>query len=375
MNKTRILLMIDDASLGGGQMHVLLLAKYLSQSKFEVSIATEPQGWLVDSANALKIPLYPINISNKITWQAFKEVQQLLKTKKFDIIHTHGGTAGFWGRLLSKIFSKSSKIIHTYHGLHYLNNTSLKSKIFQIIDQILLSITHQTICVCHADYTSGLKAKVVSSNSSTIIYNGIEIDKFTEVLDKEKSQKIFNIDNEKFIFGNVARLHQQKGHQILLQAFAKIVKYNNNAHLLIIGDGELKDELTSLTENLGISHKVNFMGKRSDICEFLAAIDVFVLPSLWEGQPIALLEALAMGKPSITTAVNGIPEIINHQVNGYLVNPNDVDNLYQGMMLVMSDQKLCEQLSNNGKITISDKFSAQNMGDKIGEIYAKLLNQ
>lgn len=375
MVKTRILLMIDDASLGGGQMHVLLLAKYLSQSKFEVSIATESQGWLVDAANALKIPLYQINISNKLTWQAFKEVQTLLKTKKFDIIHTHGGTAGFWGRLLSRIFTKSSKIIHTYHGLHYLNNTSLKSRIFQIIDQILLSITDQTICVCHADYIGGLTAKVLSSNSSTIIYNGIEIDKFSEILDKEKSQKIFNIDNETFIFGNVARLHQQKGHKILLQAFAKIVKSHNNAHLLIIGDGELKEELISLTENLGISDKVKFLGKRSDIGEFLSAIDIFVLPSLWEGQPIALLEALAMGKPCIASAVNGIPEIINHGVNGYLVNPNDIDNLYQAMVLLMSDNKLCEQLSNQSKITISDKFSAQNMANETAILYNKILNK
>ncbi len=367
--------MIDDASLGGGQMHVLLLAKYLSESKFEVSIATESQGWLVDAANALKIPLYQTNISNKLTWQAFKEVHQLLKTEQFDIIHTHGGTAGFWGRLLSSIFSKSSKIIHTYHGLHYLKNTNLKSKIFQIIDQILLSITDQTICVCHADYISGLNAKVVSSNSSTIIYNGIEIDKFSEILDKEKSQKIFNIDNEKFIFGNVARLHEQKGHKILLQAFAKIVKSHNNAHLLIIGDGELKEELISLTENLGISDKVKFLGKRSDICEFLAAIDIFVLPSLWEGQPIALLEALAMGKPCIASAVNGIPEIINHGVNGYLVNPNDIDNLYQAIVLLMSDHKLCEQLCNHGKITISDKFSAQNMANETAILYNKILNK
>lgn len=375
MPKIRILLMIDDASLGGGQMHVILLAKYLSQSKFEVSIVTESQGWLVDAANALKIPLYQINISNKLTWQAFKDVQKLLTENHFDIIHTHGGTAGFWGRVLSRIFSKSSKIIHTYHGLHYLKNTNLKSKIFRIIDQILLSITDQIICVCHADYISGLTAKVVSSNSSTIIYNGIEIDKFTEILDKEKDQRIFNIDNEKFIFGNVARLHQQKGHQILLQAFAKIVKSHINAHLLIIGDGELKEELISLTASLEISDKVNFLGTRSDICEFLAAIDVFVLPSLWEGQPIALLEALAMAKPCIASAVNGIPEIINHGLNGYLVNPNDIDSLYQAMVLLMSDQKLCQQLSNQSKITISDKFSAQNMANETATVYDKILNK
>ena len=102
MQKPRILMMIDDASLGGGQMHVLLLSKYLQASDFEVAIATESNGWLVDQAKILDIPTYTIAISNNLTWQSFQNIYQLLKTQKFDVIHTHGGTAGFWGRLRSE---------------------------------------------------------------------------------------------------------------------------------------------------------------------------------------------------------------------------------------------------------------------------------
>ncbi|WP_353931817.1 glycosyltransferase family 4 protein [Okeanomitos corallinicola TIOX110] len=373
MIKTRILLMIDDATLGGGQMHVFLLAKYLDKSQFEVSIATESQGWLFDTASALNIPLHQLNISNKITWKSFKNVQELLIKNHFDIIHTHGGTAGFWGRLVGKISSKSSKIIHTYHGLHYLNQNSIKSKIFKLIDQLLLLITNQIICVCKADYVSGLAAKVVAPNAYTIIYNGIEIDKFSSNLDQQKARKIFNIEPEKIIFGNVARLHPQKGHKILLQALAKIVNSYTNTHLLIVGDGEIREELIKIAQELGIKNHVSFLGARSDIYEFLSAIDIFVLPSLWEGQPIALLEALAMGKPCIASNVNGIPEIINNGINGYLVNPNDVDNLYELMTSLILDKQKFEQFSVNGKITVSDMFSAQNMADKTAQVYTNLL--
>lgn len=365
--------MIDDATLGGGQMHVLLLAKYLNKSEFDVSIATETQGWLVDAASALNITVHQLNISNKLTLQSLKNVQKLLTENDFYIIHTHGGTAGFWGRLVGKIFSKSSKTIHTYHGLHYLNQNNIKSKIFRLIDQLLLPVTNHIICVCKADCVSGLAAKVVPDNAYTIIYNGIEFDKFSSNLDQQKARKIFNIEPEKVIFGNVARLHQQKGHRILLQAFAKVVKSYENTQLLIVGDGELKQELITLTQELGIENNVEFLGARSDIYEFLSAIDIFVLPSLWEGQPIALLEALAMGKPCIAADVNGIPEIINHGINGYLVNPNDVDNLFKVMCSLMLDKQKCEQLSINGKITVSDNFSAQNMADKIAEVYKKIL--
>ena len=124
----RVLEIIDDASLGGGQMHVLLLSKYMQREEnIEVAIATEATGWLVDQAQILEIQTCAIAISNKLTWQSFQNIYQVLKSQKFDIIHTHGGTAGFWGRLVAASLQNRSKIIHTYHGLHYLNTAQTKS--------------------------------------------------------------------------------------------------------------------------------------------------------------------------------------------------------------------------------------------------------
>lgn len=163
----RVLQLIDDASLGGGQMHVLLLSKYLHCENIEVAIATEATGWLVEQAQILEIPTYEIAISNKITWQSFQNIYQLLKTQKFDVIHTHGGTAGFWGRLVAACLNHKPKIIHTYHGLHYLNTAQTKSPqqkiktaIFQKIDQLLLQITDQIICVCQSDYEKAIAPKL-----------------------------------------------------------------------------------------------------------------------------------------------------------------------------------------------------------------------
>ena len=106
MSKLRILLAIDDASLGGGQMHVLLLAKYLSKSNFDVEIATEHTGWLVDEAKKLNIVSHQIAISNSLTWQSFTHIYQFFKSHQFDVLHTHGGTAGFWMRLVAIRFEQ-----------------------------------------------------------------------------------------------------------------------------------------------------------------------------------------------------------------------------------------------------------------------------
>lgn len=375
MPKIRILLIIDDASLGGGQMHVLLLAKYLRGDDFDVEIATEARGWLVDEALKLNIIVHQIAISNKLTWQSFYDVRQLFNVKNFDVLHTHGGTAGFWGRFVAIGLKKRPLIVHTYHGLHYLNISQCSTKaiqekikrvIFKKIDRFLLTYTDRVICVCRSDYEKAIDSGVADRSQTSIVYNGIEIDQFSSSLDRESARQLFDLAPAKFVFGNVGRLHAQKGHKYLLQAFAKTT---DRAFLAILGDGELRDELVLLADELQISDRVSFLGARSDVREFLSAIDIFVMPSLWEGQPIALLEALAIGKPCIASAVDGIPEIIIDRVNGYLVNPSDVEELAKIMNLAIEDPAIFNEFLDCALNKISPKFFAQNMATEIGNIY------
>jgi glycosyltransferase involved in cell wall biosynthesis len=378
MSKLRVLLAIDDASLGGGQMHVLLLAKYLSKYSFDVEIATESTGWLVDEAKKLDIVSHQIMISNSFTWQSFTSIYQLLKSHQFDILHTHGGTAGFWMRLVAARLKTQPKLIHTYHGLHYLNFSQasnraiyqqFKGEVFRLIDRFLVPYTDKIICVCRSDYDRAIAVGIAIPERTSIVYNGIETDKFTKYIDNkqpDKSNHLFGIAPTEFVFGNVGRLHVQKGHKFLLQAFANV---DARARLAIVGDGELRDELIELADELQISDRVSFLGTRADIAEFLSAIDVFVLPSLWEGQPIALLEALAMGKPCIASSVDGIPEIIKNGINGYLVNPTDVNELTKIMNLAIANPELLQKSAASRTAPIDPKFFAQNMAAEIANIY------
>ena len=377
MQKLRVLLTIDDASLGGGQMHVLLLAKYLKAANFDVEIATEDRGWLVDEALDLGLVVHQISISNHLRWKSFDDIRQLLRSKKFDILHTHGGTAGFWVRLVVAGLKKRPVVIHTYHGLHYLNISQsedfaipekVKRKLFKWIDRLLLKYTDRIICVCRSDYQKAIESRVADRDRTSIVYNGIEIDKFSQPLNRASARQKFEIDSTEFIFGNVGRLHEQKGHKFLLQAFAKI---RNTARLIVIGDGNMRDELMALADKLAIRDRVLFLGARADVHEFLSAIDVFVMPSLWEGQPIALLEALAIGKPCIVSAVDGIPEIITDGINGYLVNPQDIETLARIMDNAIENPHLFEKIADRRVNEISSKFLAENMAAEIANIYLK----
>lgn len=375
MQKFRVLLAIDDASLGGGQMHVLLLAKYLRSDNFNVEIATEATGWLVEEARKLDIIVHQIAIANRLTWQSFEQIKNLLSFKQFDVLHTHGGTAGFWARGVVLCLKKRPVVVHTYHGLHYLNISQqgikaipqlLKRLIFKTIDLLLLPYTDRIICVCYSDYSKAIAVGVANSEKTSIVYNGIDINRFSVPLNQKKIRQLFQIEPTEFIFGTVGRLHEQKGYRFLLQAVAKL---DYPARVLIVGDGELRDELAALATNLQISDRIVFFGTRNDIHEFLSAIDVFVLPSLWEGQPIALIEALAIGKPCIVTDVDGIPEIIEHKVNGYLVPSGDVEALTNAMNLAIEHPELIHHNVDFSSSWIGQKFSAQNMATEISKIY------
>jgi glycosyltransferase involved in cell wall biosynthesis len=375
MTKLRVLLTIDEASLGGGQMHVLLLAKYLREADFDVEIATEAKGWLVDEALSLNIVVHQIVISNQFTWQSFQHIRQLLQNGQFDVLHTHGGTAGFWVRLVAAGLNRQHIIVHTYHGLHYLNileepgqtiKQAIKRSIFKLIDRLLLNYTDRIICVCRSDYDKAIAAGVATIDQTSIVYNGIELAKFSIPLDQATARQLFNLDPNEFIFGNVGRLHEQKGHKFLLQAMAQMT---NQSRLMIVGDGRLREQLMILAAELKISDRVLFLGARADINEFLSAINVFIMPSLWEGQPIALLEALAIGKPCIASSVDGIPEIITDGINGYLVSPKDVETLAKAMDLAIEQPELLQKFSRCSPKTISPKFLAQNMAMEIASIY------
>ncbi|AFY91599.1 glycosyltransferase family 4 protein [Chamaesiphon minutus] len=374
MSKLRVLLTIDEASLGGGQTHVLLLSKYLDRENFEVEVATEETGWLVDEVRKLGKIVHPITIANKLSWKSYQSIRQLLLAHRFDIVHTHGGTAGFWMRLVALGLTERPTMVHTYHGLHYLHISRgaigvilqlFKRAIFRLLDRFLLKYTDRIICVCQSDYVKAVAAKVAHPAHTSVVHNGIEIEQFATPLDRDIARRRFGFGASEFIFGNVGRLHAQKGHAYLLRAFAKL---NNPARLAIVGDGELRYESIGLADELKIDRRVMFLGARTDIYEFLSAIDVFVLPSLWEGQPIALLEALAIGKPCIASAVDGIPEIITNGVNGYLVAPRNIEQLTQTMDRAIEHPQPLTPFFGSSDLG-SCRFLAQNMATEIGNLY------
>nr|MBI3614609.1 glycosyltransferase [Nitrospirota bacterium] len=174
------------------------------------------------------------------------------------------------------------------------------------------------------------------------------------------------------VIGILGRLTHQKGHVYLLRALPLLLAKFPSLRCLVVGDGELREELQGLAAALGLSEHCLFLGVRQDIPEVLAALDVLVLPSLSEGLPYAALEGMAMGKPIVATAVNGVPELIQDGANGRLIPREDSKALARAVEEVLADPSTGRALGQAARKTVEQEFSAERWVDQLESLYERL---
>lgn len=372
--RIKVLLLIDEAAIGGGQRHVLLLAGGIDKNKFDVTVACELKGYLVDELHKINIQTVPITLKNNFNPLTLYKMIKLLKNLKPDVLHTHGGTSGFWGRIASKLY-KVPAVVHTFHGIHYLTKPmNFKKWIFKMIDRYLKIFTDYTICVAEADLKKGLKAKVLKANTSGVVRNGIDIKYFERKEFWKEGRELLNIPVDATVVGSIGRLHEQKGYKYLFDAAKYLIEKNKLIYFLIIGEGELRSDLERYVCSLHIRDNVIFAGARTDIPKILTLFDLFVLSSLWEGLPLVLLEAMASRVPIVATAVDGVKEIIEHNHDGILIPPKSSQAIKNGINILLNDKKFATNLTINAYKKVTTKFCSQKMVSDIEDIYINTLS-
>ncbi|MBE0460943.1 MAG: glycosyltransferase family 4 protein [Candidatus Aminicenantes bacterium] len=372
MPKIKVLEVINEATVGGGQKHVILLAKNLNTERFHVLAASSTNGPFIEELTKIGIRHIPVKMKGILNFQAIFSICSLVRKERIDIVHTHGGIAGLSGRL-GAFLSRSPVIVHTLHGIHYLNykNRFLKWLCIQL-EKIFSIFTDAIIFVSDSDKEKAKENKLVKNKKINVIKNGIEFSEVQSHVDVLAKKKTLGIDSSWPLIGTVARLHPQKGHIYLLKAAKKIIEIQPQTRFLIIGSGQLRTALEDYCKQFGISDNVIFLGTRNDVPELLQIIDIFVLPSLWEGFPIALMEAMASGKPVVATRVDGNREIVEHKRTGILVEPKNPDSLSNAILTLLKDKDYCCQLSKNGKREVMDKYSVLKMVKETEKLYIDL---
>lgn len=373
--RIKVLLLIDEATIGGGQKHVLLLAGGIDKNKFDTVVACEPKGYLVDELKKIGIDTIPIVMKNNLNPLTLLRMIKLLKSIKPEVLHTHGGTPGFWGRVASK-FCKVPAVVHTFHGIHYLTKPrTFKKCFFKIIDRYLKILTDYTICVANADLKKGLRAKILKASASGVVRNGIEIKIFDSKEIWREGRELLKIPATATVVGTIGRLHEQKGYEYLIDAAKHLIEENESIYFLIVGEGELRANLERQVSSLRIRDSVIFAGARTDVPRMMTLFDLFVLPSLWEGLPLVLLEAMASKVPIVASAVDGVMEIIEHNQDGILIPPKNSQAIINGINILLNDKEFATNLTNNAYKKVTREFCSQKMVSELEDIYIHTLSK
>lgn len=304
------------------------------------------------------------------------DLAHLIRTRAFDIVHTHTSKAALVGTLAALLVRPSPRIVNT---AHILGTLALKKGpmhwIFRIYDRLLLGKgTDAVIVVSEAIRKEAQRLKLIPDHRLHAIQNGIRTDRFDVPADQARAVRDgLGITPDQIMVVNVARLAPFKAIHILIQAAAILAPDHPNLRVVIVGDGQLRGEMEDLVKRRGVGDVVRFAGVRRDIPQVLAAADIFALSSNCEGLPIAVLEAMAAGLPIVSTAVDGIPEVVLDGQVGLLCPPQDARALADQLRTVIENPELRHKMGEAARVRVNTVFSAQRMAAKTARLYFTLL--
>jgi glycosyltransferase involved in cell wall biosynthesis len=233
-----------------------------------------------------------------------------------------------------------------------------------------------TITVSEVDRELALRYRLTSDSKITTIYNGIdtvaELDKATNL---EALKAELNLPNNKFLIGTIANFYPTKGLSFFLRAAALIKQTIPDTHFVLIGDGEERVQLLELVEGLGLSEDITFLGRLPNAGQLTSIFEMFIMSSIKEGLPFALLEAMAEKCPVIATRVGGIPEVLGNNEFGLLVNPADASALAEAAIRLLQDPVLTQQLGEKARLHILTNFTIEQMINQTSALYRRLLSE
>lgn len=367
----KVLECIRQGQIGGGESHLLSLVENLDRSQFDPVVLSFTDGPMIDRLKAMDVPTHVIPTTRPFDVPKWKTVKKWIAEQGVQLVHAHGTRAN--SNVLWASRSLGLPVVYTVHGWSFHPDQKALVRRVRIMGERYLTARSQlNISVSGSNQQTG--KDYMPSFHSIVINNGIDLNKFNPSQPHKDIRKELGISPDVVLVLFIARFTGHKQPLSLIRAFAEAVKANGNMHLLMVGDGDQKAEAVELISSLGCGDKITLESFRQDVPDVLAAADIFVLPSLWEGLPIGLLEAMAMGKAIIASRVDGTSEIIRHGENGWMVETDGlVPNLTTALISLSRDQAKQKAFSEAARATVSERFNAAHMTRKIEEEYRKLL--
>ena len=380
----KVLRVITRLNIGGPAIHAILLTSALDDGvRFTSTLVagtTAPhEGDMLDLARArsvepIVLPALGREINPLDDLVALARMVQFVRRLTPDVVHTHMAKAGTIGRLAARICGVPL-VVHTYHG-HVFHSYfgAAKTRVFLTIERALGLVTDRIIVVGDGQRDEIAGYGVAPPGKLESIRLGLELAPLLHAeAARGRLRQELGIDASTPLVGIVARLVPIKAHEAFFDAAVRIREALPRVEFLVVGDGERRQELETLVQRRGLSPAVRFLGWRRDMLNVYADLDVVALTSRNEGSPVALIEALAAGRPVVSTAVGGVPEVVINGDTGVTVPVADPRTLADAVLTLLADRPLAERLGAAGRRHVYPRYDSSRLVDDVRDLYLREL--
>lgn len=369
--KPKVLIIIATDIIGGPGKGLFQFLKYAPENEFDYilcnyNVRKRPFGHFIREARRRNLNLVLLNQHVRLDPSLILQARKILIDNDVNIIQTHGYKSNLIGFLLSRISS------YPWVGFaHGYTNDGKRMRLYNMIDRTILKFTDRVVVVSESMQKLFVRSGIAESKIR-LIYNAIDPDEEKPTVDARWLKKCYGIKEEQKIIGVVGRLNPEKGQLVFLKAFQKVLKRFPNVRALVIGEGQDRKKLVEYCKDNGMSESVIFTGYQENMANFYQLLDILVLPSLSEGLPNTVLEAMSYGITVIAASVGGVPEIINGD-NGILFSPGDHGRLADCMVELLLNDSFRQALGIKGKNSLYPRFSPHHRAQQIISLYKDLL--
>jgi glycosyltransferase involved in cell wall biosynthesis len=386
-DRVKVLRVIARLNVGGPALHVAYLTAGLADRGYDTILVAgtlargeESMAGVAEKRGVRIVPLHELHreVSPLQDLRAIVRLARLIRRERPDILHTHTAKAGAVGRIATLLSGRARPaiIVHTFHG-HVLRGyfNPLISFGYRMLERWLATVTTALIAVSPEVRDDLVRLGVAPSNKFAIVRLGIELDERVHADDgaRAETRRVLGVNQDAFLVGWVGRMTAVKQTDDVMRALKGLLDRGIDAYLCLIGDGPDRDQLERYAHGLGIVRRCLFVGYQDEVGRFYQAIDALVLPSINEGTPVSVIEALAAERPAVATRVGGIPDVIRPGVDGFLVDVGDADALAEQLAILARDPARRAEMGAHGRARVLERYAVERLVSDIDLLYRSLL--
>lgn len=374
MEKLRITHLITQLELGGAQRNTLYTVAHFNRARYDRELLAGPGGILDDEARQgdfrltwIPTLVRPVNPVKDL--RALIALYQHFRRTKPHVLHTHSSKAGILGRLAGYV-AGIPVIVHTFHGFGFTpDQKPMTFKLFVALEKFCALLSTHLIFVSQDNKEEAAHLQIGTRTENSLIRSGIAISKTGE---GRSLRSELGLDPNAFVVLSVGNFKPQKNPLDLVKVAAAVLTQKADLHFVFAGDGPLKAEAEANAQELGLTQQIHFLGWRQDIPDLLKSANVFLLTSLWEGLPRAIVEAFAARLPVVAYGVNGVKDIVEDGQNGFLIEPRDTARAAEKILWLAGHPSEASAMGHKGRATVETEFDIDRMVHQQEELYQRL---